>query len=101
MPTRRSDHDALAVLGRLLGVGVARACRLGFGIEPKYFSDKRERLGLVELAGDDEHAVVGLVVLLVEGLQVFDRHALDVGAVADGGFAVVVPLVGGRHRCAG
>ena len=50
---------------------------------------------LIELAGDDEVGVVGLVVLLVEDGQVLDGHAFDVGAVTDDGLAVVVEVVGG------
>ena len=39
--------------------------------------------------------------LAVERLQVFDWHALDVAAVADGRFAVVVPFIGdGGHALA-
>ncbi len=37
-------------------------------------------------------AIVGLIVLAVEGLQLVDRHALDIGAIADRRLAVVVPL---------
>ena len=54
----------------------------------------------LEAAGDDEHGVVRLVVLAVEGLQPVDGHVLDVGAGTDRGVAVVVPEVG-RRRDAG
>ena len=54
-----------------------------------------QRFGLVELARHDEHDIVRLVILPVERAQVFDRHTLDVAAVADGCFSVVVPIVGG------
>ena len=85
---------AFAVLRRLLGVGgVELARRLGDRAE--VFFDEGEGLRLLELAGHDQHDVIGLIILLVKGLQVLDRHALDVGAVADGGLAVVVPFVGG------
>ena len=69
--------------------------RVGFGNGAEVLLHQGKRLGFLELAGDDQDDVVGLIVLAVEGLQVVDRHALDVGAVADGRFAVVVPLVGG------
>jgi hypothetical protein len=53
--------------------------------------DGGERLGLVELAGHDQHGVVRLVVLRVEAAQRRHRHPLDVGARADHRLAVVVP----------
>ncbi len=56
--------------------------------------DEGERLRLVELAGHEEHRVVGLVVHPVERLEVLLLHVLDVAAVADGGAAVGVPVVG-------
>ena len=72
--------------------------RSGLGIDAEVLGDVFKCFLFVELAGDDQHGVVGLVELLVEGPQVVDRHALDVGAVADGRLAVVVPFVGdGRH----
>jgi hypothetical protein len=48
----------------------------------------------VELARHQQHRIVGLVVHAIEGLQVGDVDVLDVRAVADGGIAVVVPVVG-------
>nr|GFA64401.1 hypothetical protein [Tanacetum cinerariifolium] len=41
------------------------------------------------------HGIVGLVKLLVKGLEVINRHALNVFLRADGTFAVVVPQVSG------
>ncbi len=61
---------------------------------PERLRDERERLLRVELAGDEQHRVVGLVVHVVEALQVRDRHVLDVAAVADRGARVGVPVVG-------
>ena len=66
-------------------------------MEPKYLSTNARALASSNLPGHDEHGVVRLVVLPVEGLQVFDGHALDVAAVADRGLAVVVPVVGRGH----
>jgi hypothetical protein len=39
-----------------------------------------------------------LIVEFIEGLQAFDVDVLDVGALADGGFAVVVPREAGLHH---
>ena len=95
--------DALAVLRRLLGVRLVqqhsvaeRPHRARNAAE--LVLDELERPGVVEPAGDDEHGVVGLVVLAVEDLQPVGGNALDVGLVADRVLAVVVPLVGGGHR---
>jgi hypothetical protein len=52
---------------------------------------ERDGARLVEAPGDDQHRVVGLVPGAVERLQLVDRHALDVRALADDGVAVVVP----------
>ena len=57
--------------------------------------DQRKRFGFVKFAGDDQHDVVRLIILFVEGLKILDGHAFDVAAVADGGLAVIVPFVGG------
>ena len=59
--------------------------------------DQGHRLGRVELARNHQHAIIGLVILAIELLQLVDRHALDVGAVADRRFAVVVPVEGRGH----
>ena len=89
------DHRPLAVLGRLLGVG---------GIQPprrlrdraEVFRRQFEGLGRLEFPRHDQHDVVGLVEALVKVAEVFDRHPLDVGTIADRRLAVVVPFVGCR-----
>jgi hypothetical protein len=59
---------------------------------------QRQRLRLVELARDDQHGVVGAVPLAIERLQALDRHVLQVGARADRGLAVVMPVESRRLR---
>ncbi len=87
------SHCVLAVLRGFLSVGIGEiAIRLGDRTE--IFFDEREGLGFLELSSDDQDHVVGLVKLSVEGLQIFDWHALDIGTVADGRFPIVVPFVG-------
>ena len=90
-------HGALAVLGRFLGVGFLQAsCRPGQHAEVP--GDQRQGPGLVEMPGDDEESVVGLIILAIKGLQTLDGHPFDIAAVADGRFAVVVPLISdGQH----
>src|SRR5262245_43372376 len=85
--------ESLAVLFRFLGVGrLALPLRARDGA--KVCVDECQCSGLIELPGDDDYGVVRLVVLAVTGLQVFDGHAVDVTAVAEGGLAVVVPGIG-------
>ena len=86
---------AFAVLRRLLGVGGIELARR-FRYRTEVFFHEGEGLRLLELAGHDQHDVIRLIILLVEGLEVFDGHAFDVGPAADGGLAVVVPFVGRR-----
>ena len=84
---------ALAVLRRFLGPGGVEFAG-GAGDRAKIFLHQRQRLGFIKLAGNDEHNVVRLVKLFVKGPQVLDGNTLDIAAVADGLFAVVVPFVG-------
>ncbi len=90
-------HVMIAVLGRLLGPGRRQDARR-LRDRGVVLDDQAERLFRIEIARDEQHDVIGLIPLVVEGLQVLDRHALDVAAVANGGLRVVVPLVGGRHH---
>src|SRR5262249_18071356 len=63
-----AEHDgALAVLRRFFGVGGVQLTRGPFqGAE--VFADVGEGVALVEVAGNHEHGVVGLVVFAIEGL---------------------------------
>ncbi len=45
--------------------------------------DPAQRFGFVELAGNDQYRVIGLVVHPVERLQIRDAHILDVRARTD------------------
>ena len=92
---------ALAVLHRLDRCRSSASSRVGLRDRAEVFArSASSALALVELAGDDEHGVVGLIVLLVERLQALDRHALDVAAAADRRLAVVVPADRRRSACA-
>ena len=64
-------------------VYVATSLRVGFGIAPNSFSIDASAAASSNLPDDDQHRVVGLVVLLVERAQRRHRDALDVGARAD------------------
>ena len=102
--THAAQHrDPLAILRRLLGVrGVeqhpVRERAHGARNGPELLLDERERPRFVQAAGDDEHRVVGLIVLVVEDLQPVGRDPFDVRLVADGRLAVVVPEVPGGHH---
>src|ERR1035438_1554461 len=91
---------ALPILGRLDGVRLFEgAGGLGNGAEEGGYLG--ERFGIVELAGDGEQRVIGLVVFLIKRSQFLDRHIFDIGAVADGELAVIVPGVGGFEGALG
>ena len=68
---------------------------MGRGIFANISAIQRESFRLVELAGDGQHRVIGLVILLIERVQALDRHVLDIGAAADGAAAIRVERVGG------
>ena len=59
---------------------------------PERLGDPREHLRFVELSGDRQNGVVGLIPLLVERLDVLDGHVFDVAAGADRVAAVGVPV---------
>ncbi len=87
-----SDRDeSLALLRGLFCVGVGQFSR-GARYRAKVLDDVLLRRSLVKLPGNDQHGVVWLVVLAVEGLQVLDWNAFDVGFVSDRCLPVVVPL---------
>ena len=88
--------ETLAFLGGLDGVGLGEHS-LGPGQCAEGLGDHGQRLGWVELSRDDEVGVVGLVVLVIEGREVCDGHTLDVGAVANDGFSIVMEVVCGGH----
>ena len=90
-------HRPLAVLHGLLGVDRRQRAR-GLRDRPEILDDEAKRRVGIELAGDDQHRVVGLVVEPVERLQPADVDVLDVRARADLQVPVVVPHVGrGEH----
>src|SRR5258706_5034983 len=84
------DYFPLAVLGGLFGPGL-RNFAGRFRYRSEILLDPGQRLPWIELARDDQHRVIGLVILAVESLQIFDRHVLDIGAAADGRPAVRMP----------
>ncbi len=83
-------HRPLAVLHGLLGVDRRQRAR-GLRDRPEILDDETKRRVGIELAGDDQHRVVGLVVEPVERLQPADVDVLDVRARADLQVPVVVP----------
>src|SRR5207244_2846345 len=49
----------------------------------KLLIDERERPRFVKLTGNEQDGVIGLIVLMIEGLQALDRNVLDIRAGAD------------------
>ena len=72
----------LAVLGRFGGVDRGQnALRFLQGAE--IFVDQIQRLRFVKLTGHQQHRVIRLVELVIEGLQPVDGHILDIGPRAE------------------
>src|SRR5262249_11968365 len=92
------DCDAsLAVLSWLNGVD-RRQNSLRFGNGAKIFRDEVQGFGGVKSPGDQQHGIIGLVVLVIEGLEAVYRHVLDIAPGADCVFGVAVPIVGGSEH---
>ena len=62
---------------------------------PNDLATQASALGASNLPAMVSTRVVGLVILVVEGRQALDGHIFDIGAAADGQFAVIVESVGG------
>ena len=60
--------------------------------------DHGDDFGFVNLARYGQHGIIRLIELTVEGLQILNRHALHVGAIADHRAAVRVGGVSGGHH---
>ncbi len=96
--SRAPQRDrALSVLGRLDGVGRAQRARR-FGDLSEVLLREPERGRFLELARQQQHRVVRLVVVAVERPQPLDRHILDIRACPDDRLSVVVPQVGARRH---
>ncbi len=92
-----NDHFSLPVLHGFLCVGDRQHT-----VRP---ADRAEELAhslqgfrFINPAAHEENRVVGLVILLEEGGQPLDVHVLDIAPIADGRFAVVVPVVRRRQH---
>ena len=89
-------HRAFAVLRGLLRVEAGN-CPCWLRNRAEVLGDELECLGLVELARDEQHRVIGLIVVAIERLQPVDRHVLEIGSRSDRRLAVVVPEIRGRE----
>ena len=93
-PNRR---DAIPVLRRLDGISQWQR-GLGSSQNSKVLLDPLQRFVLVEVTRDDQHGIVGPIILAVKRTQTIDRDPLDIAAVADGGLSIVVPLISCREH---
>ena len=59
--------------------------------------NRRNGIGLIESARENQYRIVGLIVVTIKGLQSLDRHVLDIRACADDGAAIVVPEISCCH----
>ncbi len=75
--------------------GAQRASRFWYGA--KGLGNVLQSLIGVELPGHKQHRIIGLIVVVVELAQLFNIHVFDVGAGANRGLAVAMPLV--RSGC--
>ena len=62
------------------------------------FRDPAQSFRGIELPGHQQHGVIGLVVIAIEGLQLLDGNFFDVAERADGAASVGVPQIGGREH---
>ena len=85
-------RHTLAILGRLDGVRLIHHAA-GAWNDAELFLNERKCALLVEVAGNHQHRVVRLIVLMIEGLQLLDRHILDVALRADGKVTVRVEQI--------
>ena len=89
--------DPIPVLRRLDGIS-QRQWGLGSGQDSKVLLNPLQRFVLIEITRDDQHGIVGSIVLAVKRPQAIDRDPLDIAAVADRGFSIVVPLISCREH---
>lgn len=66
----------------------------GFGQVVEVLVDLLQYLCWIEFVGDEQYCVVGLVVGVVECLEVFDVYVFDVVVCVDGVVVIVVLVVG-------
>ena len=85
-------NGALAILRWLFGIGRIESSSW-FGNRTKILGYVLQCLGFFELASDNQNDVVRLIVFAIEILKVIDWHSFDIGPVADGALAIVVPFV--------
>jgi hypothetical protein len=87
-------HEAFAILRRLDGVSGFQLAR-GPGNLAHGIGHELQGLRFVDAPGNHQHGVIGLVILVIEGLRAGVGHAFQVVLRSDDRLAVVVPDVGG------
>ena len=91
------NHLAFAVLGGFHRVGRKQLAG-GLGNDSKVLRDPGQRFRGIEFPGHQQHGVIRLVVVSVEGLQLLDGNFFDVAERADGAASVGVPQIGGGEH---
>ena len=65
---------------------------------PKVFFNQTECLFFFEIASNHKHDVVDAVIFLVKTLKLINWNSFDICSVANGGLAIIVPIVSsGKH----
>ena len=91
------SHRSLAVLGWFFGIcQVQLSFRFWNGSE--ILSDKFQCFFLFKPTCDDNHRVIGLIILFVELTQIFDGDSFNVRSVTDRRLAIIVPVESGTHN---
>ena len=87
-------HGAFAILRGFHGVAAVE-----FSFRPrqlaKIFFRQPQGFGLIKFPGNDEDDIIRLIIFFVKGLKIFHGHVFNIATIADGGFAVIVPVVRG------
>ena len=89
--------DSFSVLSGLFGVG-GRNRFLGPSNRTKVFLNHRQGFGFVQATADKQNHVIGSIKLFIKGAQIIDGNSFNVGTIADGRFAVIMPFVSGSHH---
>ena len=88
------NHLAFAILGRFFRIGRLELAG-GLGDHSEQLVDPTQCFRRIEFPGHQQHRVIRLVVVSIEGLQLLDGNLFDIAQRADRTASVGVPQIGG------